>query len=110
MSVTELSRSNGILTLKADVILLEGPGGRYTLLAHHEDVYLVSGDQKYLMLEDNTGDLLAANTGFLTPTLQRVGGRASWWAKYPAPPAEVKRIDVYFKGFMPIENVPISDK
>jgi hypothetical protein len=33
-----------------------------------------------------------------------------WWAKYPAPPAEVKKINFMMPITSPFEDVPITDK
>jgi hypothetical protein len=32
-----------------------------------------------------------------------------WYAKYPAPPAEVKKVSYYTRATPPFEDVPVSD-
>ena len=38
------------------------------------------------------------------------GGSWLWWAKYPAPPAGVKKINYYTAHTAPFEDIPISDQ
>jgi hypothetical protein len=37
-----------------------------------------------------------------------VGGKASLWAKFPAPPPEVTKVTIEIPHFQPIDDVPIS--
>lgn len=111
LAVTEAVRSNGVLTLKARVTLLGGESGRRTLLypSDSKELYLVAGDQKYIILKDSEGDPLTTNDGY-SPNFRRVGGVNNWWGKFPAPPPEVKSVGFYFKDFLPVENIPITDR
>ena len=111
LAVTEASRSNGVLTLKARVTSIAGESGRRRILygSDADKTYLISGDQKYLMLKDNEGVPLTTADGY-DPSFSRLGDSNAWWAKYPAPPPEVKSIGLHFQGFLPIENIPIADR
>ena len=111
LSVTEASRSNGVLTIKARVTLLSGETGNRRLLYESEarELYLLAGDQKFMILKDNEGDPLTTEDGY-SPGFDRLGDTNSWWAKFPAPPPEVKSVGLYFRGFLPVENIPITDR
>ena len=47
--------------------------------------------------------------GWVEPTI-KAKGSWSWWAKFPAPPADQKTYTLYLKVGPPIEDVPIVDK
>jgi hypothetical protein len=109
LSVTEAVRTGGVLTIKARVTLLGGETGSRRLLysSDNEDLYVLAGDQKYMMLKDNEGVALAPKD--FAPKFDQLGGGATWWGKFPAPPPEVKAVGFYFKDFAPVENVAIKD-
>ena len=111
MAVTEASRSNGVLTIKARTTLVKGDTGTRTLLYSNEwdDVYYVTGDQKVMILRDNEGEALSTEGGY-DPNFRQLGDTNQWWGKFPAPPPEVKTISFYFKDFLPMENIPITDR
>ena len=111
LAVTEATRSNGVLTLKARVTLLNGETGRRDLLytSDAKELYLVAGDQKYIIHKDNEGDPLTTQDGY-APSFSRLGDTNLWWGKFPAPPPEVKAVGFYFKNFLPVENIPITDR
>jgi hypothetical protein len=111
MAVTEASRSNGVLTVKARVTLLDGETGSRRLLysSDADELYLVSGDQKYMILKDNEGVPLTTSDGY-DPSFRRLGDTNMWWGKFPAPPPEVRTVSLYFKNFEPAENIPITDR
>ena len=111
MAVTDATRSNGVLTIKARVTLLNGETGSRRLLHSSDaaDLYLVAGDQKYIILKDNEGEPLTTSGGYI-PSFRQLGDTNSWWGKFPAPPPEVKAVSFYFKDFLPLENIPITDR
>jgi hypothetical protein len=110
LAVTEASRTGGVLTIKARVTLLGGQTGGRRLLypSDNEDLYVLAGDQKYMILKDNEGVALAPED--FNPNFSQLGGSATWWGKFPAPPPEVKAVGFYFKDFAPVENVAITDR
>ena len=110
LAVTEATRTGGVLTIKARVTLLGGETGSRRLLHSfdNEDLYVLAGDQKYMMLKDNEGVALAPED--FAPSFTQLGGTATWWGKFPAPPPEVKAVGFYFKEFAPVENVAITDR
>jgi hypothetical protein len=38
------------------------------------------------------------------------GGQYTWWAKFPAPPPEVKKITLMTPVTSPFEDIPITDQ
>jgi hypothetical protein len=110
LSVIEASRTGGVLTIKARFTLLGGATGSRRLLHSfdNDDLYVLAGDQKYMMLKDNEGVALAPKD--YAPTFAQLGASSTWWGKFPAPPPEVKAVGFYFKDFAPVENVAIMDR
>lgn len=111
MAVTEATRSNGVLTIKARVTLLDGETGSRRLLysSDADKLYLVSGDQKFMILKDNEGVPLTTSDGY-DPSFRRLGDSNLWWGKFPAPPPEIRTVSLYFKDFEPAENIAITDR
>jgi hypothetical protein len=73
--------------------------------------YVTAGAKKYFVLRDTEKTPLAsAADGFgrLVPSIAK-GGSYTWWAKYPAPPADVKKVSLYTPIAAPFEDVPIAD-
>jgi hypothetical protein len=68
--------------------------------------YFVADKSKYFMLRDAEDKLLARDEANVTLD----GGKSwTWWAKYPAPSDEIRRIDFYTPLTLPFEGLPIQD-
>jgi len=73
--------------------------------------YVTAGNKKYFLLTDASGTVLSSNStdngvhADLDP-----GKTYLWWAKYPAPPAEITKINLMMPVAPPFEDVPITDK
>ena len=70
--------------------------------------YIDPGNKKkYLVVKDAQGKDIANGLQFfkLAPGASRLG-----WAKFPAPPAGVSKIDVYLPGAPPFEGVTIASQ
>jgi hypothetical protein len=110
--LVECKREDGVLTVRVlyrnttdkRVSMKVVPGQNY------DEYYMTAGSKKYLMMRDPQKMTLSpqAKGGGLTIRLDK-GGTYQWWAKYPAPPAEVKKINYYTPLTAPFDNVPISD-
>ncbi len=107
--VIECKRKKGILSIKVkftnksddEVSLYLGTGSSY------KEFYLTAENKKYFILEDAEGEALApANIN----TRLKKGKSHYWWAKFPAPPAEVKEINIIIPKVFPFEDVGITDK
>ena len=114
--VIESTRRGDMLTVRvrlrnngaAPVKVMLARGG----LSYHTANYIVAGDTKYEIMRDTAGHVLATprdGGGWLEAKIPPKRTFA-WWAKYPAPPAEVKSYTLYLNVGPPIEDVPIEEK
>lgn len=70
--------------------------------------YIDPGNKKkYLVVKDAQGKVVAGGLQFFK--LQSGASRVCW-AKFPAPPAGVSKIDVYLPGAPPFEGVSIGSQ
>ena len=112
--VIESDRKDGVLTVRvrfrnngqqpAKLSLVNAQGYVHT--------YLLSGNTKYALLQDDRGRQLATprdGGGWLEPTIKPKSAW-TWWGKFPAPPADRKTYALYFKVGPPIDDIPIVDK
>ena len=111
--VTECKRKDGVLTLK---IRFRNTGTTEVELdlissRNFDAYYLTAGSKKYFVLRDAEKTPLApaANSGGGVRAAVPPGGAYTWWSKYPAPPADVKSVNVYTPVAPPMDDVPISD-
>lgn len=80
--------------------------------------YLVDEESgtKYFVLTDKEGKSVAAQHEYLGADVYGVveyvegGGTRRYWAKFPAPPPEVKVLTVFFDETEPFESAPITEK
>jgi len=111
--VTECKRKEGTLTVK---IRLRNTGDAEAkvdvIKSRNCDAwYLTAGTKKYFILRDTEETPLAPQSdpgGGVTARIP-ANGSFNWWAKYPAPPADVKSVNVYTPLTPPLDDVPISD-
>jgi hypothetical protein len=116
VEVTELKRlSGGTISLKfamingADEIAFHGDYGEAN---HSRDfgsiggIALVDpvGKKKYLVVRDSDGACLCSRD---IPNVA-MNSRLNLWAKFPAPPEDVKKISISIPHFAPMDDVPIS--
>jgi len=80
--------------------------------------YLVDEESgtKYFVLTDKEAKSVASQHEYLGSDVYGVvdhieaGGTRRYWAKYPAPPPEVKVLTVFFDETEPFESAPITEK
>ena len=111
--ITQCKRKDGVLTIKvrlvnnsskkANIYLTDGYGA-------YDKYYLTAGDQKYFVLRDSEGAPLATDdgNGYANIDIEK-GASYTWWAKYPAPAAEVTSVNFYTPFATPFEDIPITD-
>jgi hypothetical protein len=112
--ITQCKRKDGVLTLKVrvrntssekvNIYFTDGP-------AAYDQYYVTAGDKKYFVLRDTEDKPLATNEngqGYTNVDIEK-DGSYTWWAKYPAPPAEVTSVTFYTSFAPPFEDVPITD-
>lgn len=112
IEITELSRSSGgTVTMKFRLVNDSGENASpYELMGNYYHVGAVhlidaSGKKKYLVITDSGGTCVCSNN--LTTKLEP-GKSINLWARFPAPPAEVKEVSVIFPHFIPTD-APISE-
>ena len=111
--LTECRREDGVLNIRVrfrnnsdqDVGLYVVDTGKFN--AH----YLTAGTKKYFILRDTEKTALANATdgGGNVRASMKKGGTFIWWAKFPAPPPEVKKVSYFTPVTGPFDNVPIQD-
>ena len=113
----ECKREDGVLTVRVRYRNTTDKKVRLSLIKDkkYDEYYVTAGGKKYLMMRDPQRKTLSPQDGSYGGYTGRVGadldkgGVYQWWAKYPAPPAEVKKINYYTPLSAPFDNVPISD-
>jgi hypothetical protein len=117
VEVTELKRSSGgTVTLKFAMVNNTKEeirlGSNYGAGGGNVDDYTVSGThlidavnkKKYLVVRDSERNCVCSRVESGIP----VGERMNLWAKFPAPPEDVKVVSVMILHFAPMDDVPIS--
>ncbi len=112
--VTQCQRKDGVLSVK---VHFRNTGSTKTTLhlidgRDYEKFYVTAASKKYFVLKDSEGTYLTPSAepfGNLSVDLEP-GGQYTWWAKYPAPPPEVKAVTLYTPVAPPLEDIPVSDK
>ena len=111
--VVEARRKDGVLTIQ---VRYRNTGDKalsfYPLSGAQFDAYYVTAeDKKYLVLRDEENRPLApqVNPGGSVFASLQPGASFIWWAKYPAPPAAIKKISDHTQVTAPIDDVPITD-
>ena len=119
IDVTSVERKGNVLTIKWAV---KNSGSKaaevqFSLTGELVTTYLVDEESgtKYYALTDKEGHVLAtehAYTGSSHGISEEIdaGQTKRFWAKFPAPPAAVKTINILFTNAEPVESVAITDK
>jgi hypothetical protein len=112
--VTECVRKDGVLSVKVRFRNTSGARTNLRLIdsRNYEKYYVTAASKKYFILKDTEGAYLTAEAnGFGTLGMDlEPGSQYTWWAKYPAPPAEVKAVTLYTYVAAPLEDIPVSDQ
>jgi len=119
LDLMSVDRKGSVLTVKWAV---HNQGAqvevRFGLSGKQVTTYVVDEDSgtKYYALTDQEGNLVASQHVYLGSDTFGIaeyvpaGQSKRYWAKLPAPPAEVKTLTVFFTGTEPFEEIPIMDK
>ena len=90
---------------------------QFQLTGNRKTTYVLDEESgtKYYALTDKEGNVLASeheHTGdsYGVSDYLEAGATNRYWAKFPAPPAEVKAINIFFSNSDPFEGVAITDK
>jgi hypothetical protein len=114
--LTECRRSEGVLTIKVrfrnnSTKRLHLTFTAWNASGDNEKFYVTAGNKKYFMLKDSEGTYLSSNSaGNPAEANLEPGQTFLWWGKYPAPSADLKKINFMMPVTPPFEGVPITDK
>lgn len=112
--VIESTRRDGVLTIR---VRFRNTGDKAASLnlasaGHYDENYVTAAETKYTVVRDSKGYAVATPMdpgGDLTARIAK-GGTWNWWAKFSAPPEDVKTYALYLKVGPPIEDIPIVEK
>jgi hypothetical protein len=105
----EVKRKDGVLTVKVNFRNTGDAGVKVYIETEHgkyEHIYVTANTKKYFVLKDSEGAPLAPK--YIEGNPEK-GQKVIWWAKFPAPPADVKKINLIIPKMPPFEDVPITD-
>ncbi len=112
--VIESIRKDGVLTVRVRFRNTTDKPIKFLLVhsGRYDDNYISAGNTKYSIIRDSGRNVVATPTdggGWIETTI-KAKSTWSWWAKFPAPPADQKSYTLYLKVGPPIDDVPIVDK
>lgn len=107
--IIEAKRSDGVLSVKLRVKNTGAKDANVQFTYSHkiDEFYVQAEGKKYFVLRDTEKVPLANST---TYTGVAPGATYTWWAKYPAPAANIKKFNFYWPLGAPFDDVPITDK
>jgi hypothetical protein len=112
--LVECKRKDGVLTVKVRFRNGGAEDASFYLVSSsdYDKQYVTAGSKKYFVLRDSEKTPLAsvADAGGNVRVPLPAGASWTWWAKYPAPPAEVTEIAYFTSAGAPFEDVPVTDK
>ena len=124
VDLMSLERKGSVLTLKWAVRntntdpSASKPQVKFGYQGQNARTYLVDEESgtKYFVLTDKEGKSVAStheyvgDRSFGVAEYIESGASRRYWAKFPAPPPEVKELTVFFDGTEPFEAAPIAEK
>ena len=112
--LVEAVRKDGVLTIKVRYRNSGAQPAKLSLISGGSEIdkyYVVAGSTKFLPLKDAQKVPLMSppdHHGNLAPDLKPAGSFL-FWAKYPAPPAEAKKVSFFTPKTPPFEDIPITE-
>jgi hypothetical protein len=105
----EAKRSDGVLSIR---VRLKNAGPKETSLHFNlnrfaDKFYVQAENKKYFVLRDTEKVPLGDPVDYAHV---KPGASYTFWAKYPAPPANVKKFSFNWPLGAPFDDVPITDK
>ncbi len=115
--VIQCRRAEGVLSIRVRFRNNSSKEARVYVVdsTEYEKVYATAANKKYFILKDSEGT-------YLTPAADyNCGGRGvcarlapgdtyTWWAKFPAPPTDARKLNLITPAGPPFEDIPITDK
>ena len=115
--VIQCKRSEGVLSIKVRFRNNSSKEARMFIVpdSSYEKVYVTATSKKYFILKDSEGAYLTPAADYacgLPGVCARLGPGDSytWWAKFPAPAADAKKLNLITPAGPPFEDIPITDK
>jgi hypothetical protein len=115
-----VERKGSVLTVKWQVKSAAAAASAvyFNLSGKNMSTYLLDEESgtKYYALTDKEKNTLASEHQYIGSDAYGIsdsldpGATARYWVKYPAPPAAVKSINLFFTNSDPFEGVAITDK
>jgi len=105
----EAKRSDGVLSIR---VRLKNTGRKeqalhFNLARYADKFYVQAENKKYFVLRDTEKVPLGDPVDYARV---KPGTSYTFWAKYPAPPANIKKFGFYWPLGAPFDDVPIADK
>jgi hypothetical protein len=119
IDLMSVERKGSVLTVKWAVksAAAKTETVQFGLTGNRKSTYLVDEESgtKYYALTDKEGNVLASEHEYTSDSYGisdylEAGATNRYWAKFPAPPAAVKSINIFFSNSDPFEGVAITDK
>lgn len=120
LDLMSVERKGNVLTLKWAVrnTSASSEGVNFALTGAHVTTYVVDEENgtKYYALTDKEGNTLATSHEYIGGDTYGISASVAagttnrYWAKFPAPPPEVKTVNVLFTESEPIEGAAITEK
>ncbi len=104
--IVQCKRDGGVLSIRMRLRNTGDKELRVYWSGNHDLFYVTAGNKKYFVLRDSDKAALATATDS-APIAK--GASYVWYAKYPAPPEEVKKVTFYTPLTAPFEDIPITD-
>lgn len=107
----ECTRKAGVLTVKVRFRASADKKTWFKIDTGHgayAGFYVVAGDKKHFILRDAEGAPIAPRT--LGDVHLGKGETHLWWAKFPAPGAEIKQVKLVIPEVLPFDDIPVTDK
>lgn len=83
---------------------------KYQLAAGNwgDGIYIIdsANQKKHLVVRTDKKPVVSTSE---TPLSIEPGSKINLWAKFPAPPLDVKKVSIYIPGVAPMEDIPISE-
>ena len=112
--IVQCKRDSGVLSIRMRLRNTGDDQVNVSLihLGNYDQYYFTAGSKKYFVLRDSEKTPLAtqinASDSSVVVTIAK-GGSYVWYAKYPAPPDDQKKINYYTPLTPPVEDIPIAD-
>lgn len=111
--IVQAKRADGVLSVRVRFRNTSTEKTQFEIVRgrNYDKFYVTAANKKYFILKDADGNYLTPNDtggGYLSIELNS-GQAYTWWAKFPAPPEDVKKMTLVTPVTPPFEDVPISD-